>query len=235
LLRINSIDVYYGQVQVLRHVSVEVQEGEFVALIGANGAGKTTTMKTVSGLLRPRRGSVEFTNQSIHHLEPHDITSMGLVHIPEGRRIFPTLTVQENLEMGSYSRRAKKGRSRTMGEVFHLFPVLHERRRQLAGTLSGGEQQMLAIGRALMTLPRLLMIDEPSLGLSPLITEVIFQTIHQVNRNGTTILLVEQNVFATLNMAQRGYVLENGEIVLQGESKDLLANQGVRKAYLGLE
>ena len=235
MLRINSIDVYYGQVQVLRHVSVEVQEGEFVALIGANGAGKTTTMKTVSGLLRPRRGSVEFTNQSIHHLEPHDITSMGLVHIPEGRRIFPTLTVQENLEMGSYSRRAKKGRSRTMGEVFHLFPVLHERRRQLAGTLSGGEQQMLAIGRALMTLPRLLMIDEPSLGLSPLITEVIFQTIHQVNRNGTTILLVEQNVFATLNMAQRGYVLENGEIVLQGESKDLLANQGVRKAYLGLE
>jgi len=235
LLRISSIDVYYGQVQVLRHVSVEVLEGEFVALIGANGAGKTTTMKTVSGLLRPRRGSVEFMNQSIHHLEPHDITSMGLVHIPEGRRIFPTLSVQENLEMGSYSRRAKKGRPKSMGGVFDLFPILHERRSQLAGTLSGGEQQMLAIGRALMTIPRLLMIDEPSLGLSPLITETIFQTIHQVNRNGTTILLVEQNVFATLNMAQRGYVLENGEIVLQGGSKDLLANEGVRKAYLGLD
>jgi len=235
LLRINSIDVYYGQIQVIRHVSVEVQEGEFVALIGANGAGKTTTMKTVSGLMRPRHGSIEFVDQSIHHLEPHEITSMGLVQIPEGRRIFPTLTVRENLEMGSYSKRAKRERTKTMGEVFDLFPVLRERWRQLAGTLSGGEQQMLAIGRALMALPRLLMIDEPSLGLSPLMTENIFQAIHQINQAGATILLVEQNVFASLEMAHRGYVLENGEIVLQGESKALLGNEGVRKAYLGLE
>ena len=235
MLRINNIDVYYGHIQVIRHVSVEVQEGEFVALIGANGAGKTTTMKTVSGLLRPLRGSIEFAGQSVHHLEPHEITSMGLVQIPEGRRIFPTLTVRENLEMGSYSKRAKRERTKTMGEVFDLFPVLRERWRQLAGTLSGGEQQMLAIGRALMTLPRLLMIDEPSLGLSPLMTENIFRTIHQINQAGTTILLVEQNVFASLSMAHRGYVLENGEVVLQGESSELKGNEGVRKAYLGLE
>jgi branched-chain amino acid transport system ATP-binding protein len=234
LLKIDAIDVYYAQVHVLRRISIEVQQREFVALIGANGAGKTTTMKTVSGLLRPRRGSIEFMGHSIQKLEPHEITSLGLVQIPEGRRIFPSLTVRENLEMGSYSKEAKKKRSKTMAEVLGLFPVLGERRRQLAGTLSGGEQQMLAIGRALMTVPRLLMIDEPSLGLAPLVTENIFHTIDQINQNGTTILLVEQNVFASLSMARRGYVLENGEIVLQGESKELLVNEGIRKAYLGL-
>jgi len=234
LLKIEAIDVYYAQVQVLHKISIEVRQGEMLALIGANGAGKTTTMKTVSGLLRPRKGSIEFMGQSIQKLEPHEITSLGLVLIPEGRKIFPSLTVQENLEMGSYSKGAKKKRRKTMPEVLELFPVLGERRKQFAGTLSGGEQQMLAIGRALMAVPRLLMVDEPSLGLAPLVTENIFYTINQINQNGTTILLVEQNVFASLNMAQRGYVLENGEIVLQGESKDLLANEGIRRAYLGL-
>jgi branched-chain amino acid transport system ATP-binding protein len=235
LLRIQEIDVYYGQIQVIRHVSAEVREGEFVALIGANGAGKTTTMKTVSGLLRPRRGSIEFEGRPIQQMEPHEITSMGLVQIPEGRRIFPSLTVRENLEMGSYSSRAKRERGKTMREVFALFPILGERSRQLAGTLSGGEQQMVAIGRAMMTLPRLLMIDEPSLGLSPLMTQNIFETIHRINRMGTTILLVEQNVFASLAMTRRGYVMENGQVVLKGDSADLIRNEDVRKAYLGLE
>jgi len=234
LLRIDGIDFFYAQAQVLHQVSVEVEEGEFVAFIGANGAGKTTTMKTVSGLLHPRRGTIEFLGRPIHKMEAHDITSLGLVHIPEGRRIFTSLTVHENLEMGSYLKEAKKRRLQTLDQVFDLFPVLKARQRQTSGTLSGGEQQMLAVGRALMSMPKLLTIDEPSLGLAPLITENIFLTIKDINQRGTTILLVEQNVFASLNMAHRGYVLENGRIVLQGESKDLLVDENVKKAYLGL-
>jgi len=234
LLKVESIDVYYGELQVLRQVSIEVHEGEIVALVGANGAGKTTTLKTISGLLHPRQGTIEFMGQPSHKLEPHQIVSKGLIHIPEGRKLFPSLTVRENLEMGSYSRETKKRRLQTMNEVFDLFPVLKERGKQAAGTLSGGEQQMLAIGRGLMSIPKLLMIDEPSLGLAPVITEHMFNTIKKINQEGTTILLVEQNVFASLNMADRGYVLENGQVVLQGEAKELLANEDVRKAYLGL-
>jgi branched-chain amino acid transport system ATP-binding protein len=234
LLKVGKIDFYYGQVQVLYDVSIHVGEGEFVALVGANGAGKTTTMKTVSGLLHPRRGTIEFLGQPIHQREAHEITSLGLVHIPEGRKIFPSLTVKENLEMGSYLRAAKEKRVETMLKVFDLFPILDSRKNQIVGTLSGGEQQMLAIGRAMMALPKMLIIDEPSLGMAPLIVENIFNTIKSINRDGTTILFVEQNVFASLAMAQRGYVLENGQIVLEGVSQDLLANENVKKAYLGL-
>lgn len=234
MLRVGGIDVYYDEVQILRQVSIEVEEGEIVALVGANGAGKTTTLRAISGLLRSKRGTIEFMDQPIHRLEPHEIVSLGLIHIPEGRKIFPSLTVRENLELGSYTKEAKRKRAQTMERVFNLFPALKEREKQVAGTLSGGEQQMLAIGRGLMSLPRLLMLDEPSLGLAPLITEHIFDTIKGLNQQGTTILLVEQNVFHSLNMASRGYVLENGQIVLQGEGRELLANEQMREAYLGL-
>lgn len=234
MLKVESIDVYYGELQVLRQVSIEVREGEIVALVGANGAGKTTTLKTISGLLHPRRGTIEFMGQPSHKLEPHQIVSRGLIHIPEGRKLFPSLTVRENLELGSYGKEAKRKRRQSMDEVFAIFPALKGREGQAAGTLSGGEQQMLAIGRGLMSVPKLLMIDEPSLGLAPILTEQLFNTIKELNQGGTTILLVEQNVFASLSMAQRGYVLENGQIVLQDEAKKLLANEGIRKAYLGL-
>jgi len=234
LLKVESIDVYYGELQVLRQVSIEVHEGEIVALVGANGAGKTTTLKTISGLLHPRRGTIEFMGQPSHKLEPHQIVSRGLIHIPEGRKLFPSLTVRENLELGSYGKEAKRKRRQSMDEVFAIFPALKGREGQAAGTLSGGEQQMLAIGRGLMSVPKLLMIDEPSLGLAPILMEQLFNMIKELNQGGTTILLVEQNVFASLSMAQRGYVLENGQIVLQDEAKKLLANEGIRKVYLGL-
>lgn len=234
MLRVENIDVYYGELQVLRQVSLEVREGEIVALVGANGAGKTTTLKTISGLLHPRRGTIEFMGQASHKLEPHQIVSKGLIHIPEGRKLFPSLTVRENLELGSYGKEAKRKRRQSMDEVFAIFPALKGREGQAAGTLSGGEQQMLAIGRGLMSVPKLLMIDEPSLGLAPILMEQLFNMIKELNQGGTTILLVEQNVFASLSMAQRGYVLENGQIVLQDEAKKLLANEGIRKAYLGL-
>ena len=234
MLKVESIDVYYGELQVLRQVSLEVREGEIVALVGANGAGKTTTLKTISGLLHPRRGAIEFMGQPSHKLEPHQIVSRGLIHIPEGRKLFPSLTVRENLELGSYGKEAKRKRRQSMDEVFAIFPALKGREGQAAGTLSGGEQQMLAIGRGLMSVPKLLMIDEPSLGLAPILMEQLFNMIKELNQGGTTILLVEQDVFASLSMAQRGYVLENGQIVLQDEAKKLLANEGIRKAYLGL-
>jgi branched-chain amino acid transport system ATP-binding protein len=234
LLKIHEIDFYYAKVQILHQVSLKVQEGELVALIGANGAGKTTTMKTVSGLVHPRRGEIEFLGQPIIRMEAHEITSLGLVYIPEGRKIFTSLTVLENLQMGSYLKEAKKRRYQLLEQVSCLFPILKARQGQTAGTLSGGEQQMLAIGRALMSMPKLLMIDEPSLGLAPLITESIFHAIKDINQNGTTILLVEQNVFASLNMAHRGYVLENGRIALWGQAKELLGDENVKKAYLGL-
>ena len=234
MLKVRDLNVSYAQVQVLHDVSLEIRAGEFVALIGANGAGKTTLMKTISGLVQPRSGRVLFKDRPIQRKDPHDITSLGLIQIPEGRRIFPSLTVLENLEMGAYLKEVRKNRFRELDRVFDLFPVLRERRNQKAGTLSGGEQQMLAIGRAIMSRPRMLMIDEPSLGLAPLITETIFRTIDEINEQGTTILLVEQNVFAGLKMAQRGYVLENGRIVLQGAASELLGNARVKKAYLGM-
>ena len=220
--------------QVLHEVTLEVREQEIVTIVGANGAGKTTLLKTAAGILRPTTGEIQFLGERIDHLYPHHIVEKGLVRIPEGRRIFPTLSVLENLELGSYLPKPKAKRSASLGKVFSLFPVLKERSQQLAGTLSGGEQQMLAIGRGLMSLPSLLMLDEPSLGLAPLLVRDIFRKVREINQDGTTILLVEQNVFKALDMAHEGYVLENGRIVLKGKSQDLLINEYIKEAYLGL-
>ena len=233
LLRIEGLHAGYGDVQILRDVSIGVNEGQIVALIGANGAGKTTTLRAISGLIPVRSGTIRFADRSIHNLPSHRIVDAGLVQVPEGRHLFDHMTVQENLELGSI-RRGRGRRQRTIGEVFSLFPRLGERRRQLAGTLSGGEQQMLAIGRALMTRPSLLMLDEPSLGLAPLIVADIFRIVQDVREAGTTVLIVEQNAVQTLAMADQGYVLENGEIVLEGSGEALLKNEAVRNAYLGL-
>ena len=234
LVEINDINVSYGDVQVLHEVALEVREGEIVTIVGANGAGKSTLLKTIAGILRSTRGEIQFLGERIDHLYPHQIVEKGLVRIPEGRKIFPSLSVLENLELGSYLPKAKAKRSESLEKVFSLFPVLKERSQQLAGTLSGGEQQMLAIGRGLMSLPRLLMLDEPSLGLAPLLVREIFRTVREINQQGTTILLVEQNVFNTLEMAHEGYLLENGRIVLRGKSRDLLGNEHIRESYLGV-
>jgi branched-chain amino acid transport system ATP-binding protein len=234
LLRISEVNSHYGDVQVLHEVTLEVREQEIVTIVGANGAGKTTLLKTTAGILRPTSGEVQFLGERIDHLYPHHIVEKGLVRIPEGRKIFPTLSVLENLELGSYLPKPKAKRSESLGKVFSLFPVLRERSQQVAGTLSGGEQQMLAIGRGLMSLPHLLMLDEPSLGLAPLLVGDIFRKVREINQDGTTILLVEQNVFNALEMAHEGYVLENGRIVLKGKSQDLLANEYIKEAYLGL-
>jgi branched-chain amino acid transport system ATP-binding protein len=234
LLRISEVNSHYGDVQVLHEVTLEVREQEIVTIVGANGAGKTTLLKTTAGILRPTSGEVQFLGERIDHLYPHHIVEKGLVRIPEGRKIFPTLSVLENLELGSYLPKPKAKRSESLGKVFSLFPVLKERSQQVAGTLSGGEQQMLAIGRGLMSLPHLLMLDEPSLGLAPLLVGDIFRKVREINQDGTTILLVEQNVFNALEMAHEGYVLENGRIVLKGKSQDLLANEYIKEAYLGL-
>jgi len=234
LVEINKINVSYGDVQVLHEVVLEVREGEVVTIVGANGAGKSTLLKTIAGILRATSGEIQFLGERIDHLSPHQIVEKGLVRIPEGRKIFPSLSVLENLELGSYLPKAKAKRSESLEKVFSLFPVLKERFQQLAGTLSGGEQQMLAIGRGLMSLPRLLMLDEPSLGLAPLLVREIFRTVREINQQGTTILLVEQNVFNALDMAHEGYVLENGRIVLQGKSRDLLANEYIKESYLGV-
>lgn len=234
MLKINEIDVHYGDVQVVYEVTLEVCEGEIVTIVGANGAGKTTLLKTVSCILRPTHGEIYFGEERIDHLTPHQIVDKGIVRIPEGRKIFPTLSVIENLEMGSYLPKAKAKRSESLERVLSLFPILKERSQQSAGTLSGGEQQMLAIGRGLMSLPRLLMLDEPSLGIAPMLVREIFQTVREINQHGTTILLVEQNVFNALEMACVGYVLENGRIVLRGKSHDLLGNEYIREAYLGI-
>lgn len=234
MLKIENLSAGYGDVIVLRDVSLEVNRGEIVALIGANGAGKTTTLKTISGVLRARKGVIQFEGQAIQNWPSHRIVEAGLVQVAEGRRLFPQLTVVENLEMGSFIRRAKRKRPQTMAQVFELFPRLAERRKQLAGTLSGGEQQMLAIGRALMTHPRLLMLDEPSLGLAPLIVADIFRVVEEVSKSGTTVLIVEQNVVQTLQMADRGYVLENGHVALSGTGEEVLQDEGIRTAYLGL-
>ena len=234
LLKIDNITAGYGDVQVLHEVSIEVPEAEIVTIVGANGAGKSTLLKTIAGILRPTSGEIRFAGERFDHLDSHQIVERGLVRIPEGRKIFPSLSVLENLEMGSYLPKPKAKRSESLEKVFVLFPVLKDRSRQLAGTLSGGEQQMLAIGRGLMSLPRLLMLDEPSLGLAPVLVREIFRTVIDINKQGTTILLVEQNVFRALDMAKEGYVLENGRIILHGQSQDLLGNDHIRAAYLGI-
>ena len=234
MLRVKGIEVFYGDLQALRNVSLAVDEKEIITIVGSNGAGKSTTLMTLSGILHPRAGEIYFQEKPIHHAPSSSIVEMGIVQIPEGRQLFPTLTVIENLEMGAQFPRAKKVRKETIGWVLQLFPRLQERKSQLAGTLSGGEQQMLAIGRGLMSLPELLMLDEPSLGLSPILVKTIFKIIKEINQQGTTILLVEQNVFHSLTLSHRGYVLENGSIVLSGSGQDLLKNQHIRQSYLGL-
>lgn len=233
MLSVAGLRAGYDDLEILHGLNLEVRSGQIVALIGANGAGKTTMLKTISGLLPARKGTVEFEGQSIENWSPHRIVKTGLIQVPEGRHLFRDMTVLENLELGAF-RRGRDQRSRTLRQVFDFFPRLEERKRQLAGTLSGGERQMLAIGRALMTRPRLLMLDEPSLGLAPLIVRDIFAIIEEVRRTGTTILIVEQNAVQTLGMADWGYVLENGEIVLGGTGEELLQNEQIRAAYLGL-
>jgi len=233
LLRLEGVRADYGPVEALRGIDLEVRVGELVCLIGANGAGKTSTLRAISGLLRPRGGRILFADREIHRLSPAEILALGIAHCPEGRRIFPYLTVQENLEMGAYVRRDRRAVREDAERVCGHFPILAERRRQAAGTLSGGEQQMLAIGRALMARPRLILFDEPSLGLAPTLVESTFQIVADIRRRGTTVLMVEQNAWLALGMADRGYVMETGRIVLEGPARDLLENDSVRRAYLG--
>ena len=235
LLEVNDIETYYGAIKALKGLSISVEKGEIVTLIGANGAGKSTTLNTICGILHPRSGTVYLDGEPIHELPAHEIVMRGVAQAPEGRRVFGRLNVTENLEMGAYARKDKEGIKRDMDQVFTLFPRLKERAKQLAGTLSGGEQQMLAIGRALMPNPRLLLLDEPSMGLAPILVEAIFDTIRQINALGTTVLLVEQNALMALSVAGRGYVLETGTIVIQDTAAALLQNEDVRKAYLGEE
>jgi branched-chain amino acid transport system ATP-binding protein len=233
VLKVNDIDVYYGAIHALKKMSLEVEKGSIVTLIGANGAGKTTTLKTISGILRPRSGSVFFKDTDISKVAPEKIVGMGISQVPEGRRVFASMSVLENLEMGAYLRKDKKQIAEDLENVFVRFPRLKERRKQLSGTLSGGEQQMLAIGRALMARPELLLMDEPSMGLAPLLVKEIFAIIKDINERGTTILLVEQNAHMALSIADKAYVIETGEIVLQGSAEQLLKSEDVKKAYLG--
>jgi len=232
MLVVDNVHTYYGQIHALQGVTMTVAKGEVVTLIGANGAGKTTTLKTISGLLHARAGTVHFEGEDITKVAPHKLVERGIGHAPEGRRIFSRLTVLENLQMGAFSR-PKADISPDIERVFTLFPRLKERERQLGGTLSGGEQQMLAIGRALMSEPRMLLLDEPSLGLAPILVAQVFETIKEINSQGTTVLLVEQNALQALSIAHRGYVLQTGEVVLSGTADDLRQNETVRKAYLG--
>jgi branched-chain amino acid transport system ATP-binding protein len=233
LLHLENLHVGYGPITALRDLSLVVASGELVCLLGANGAGKTTTLRTISGLLQPARGRIVFEGREIHGREPAAILEAGIAHCPEGRRVFPYLTVEENLAMGAYVRRDRAAIADDIGEVCRHFPILAERRRQPAGTLSGGEQQMLAIARALMARPRLILFDEPSLGLAPTIVETTFGIISDIRRRGTTVLMVEQNAYAALRMADRAYVMETGRIVLEGTARDLLDDDHVRRAYLG--
>ncbi len=233
LLRLERVEASYGPIAALRGLDLEVRSGELVCLIGANGAGKSSTLRAVSGLLPVSRGRIVFDGREIHRLEAAEILAAGIAHCPEGRRVFPHLTVRENLELGAYVRRDRRAVAEDLERVCAHFPVLAERRRQMAGTLSGGEQQMLAIGRALMARPRLILFDEPSLGLAPTMVETTFAIIADIRRRGTTVLMVEQNAYLALRMADRGYVMETGRIVLEGPAGELLANDHVRRAYLG--
>ena len=235
LLRLTDVHTFYSGIEALKGISLEVHAGETVAVIGANGAGKTTTLMTISGIHPPRRGSVLLEGREISRLPPHRVVEQGICHVPEGRHIFPRLSVEENLEMGAYQVRDKAKVRARKAEVFERFPILSERRRQAGGTLSGGEQQMLALGRALMTDPLLLLLDEPSLGLAPLLVKQVFATIRELSQAGTTILLVEQNAHAALSIAQRAYVMETGKIVKEGPGRDLLGDPAIRAAYLGEE
>jgi len=234
MLEVENICVAYGDVQVLWDVTFAVGEGELVALLGANGAGKTTVLKTISGLLRPRAGRIVFAGRELTRIPPGKIAGLGIAHVPEGRRLFPEMTVRENLEMGSLAPAARQKRKQTLAWVYQLFPVLKEKQNQPAATLSGGQQQMLAIGRGLMALPRLIMFDEPSLGLAPVLVKHMFEIIGEINKRGITVLLVEQNVMQVLEICHRAYVLENGRVVLSGTSTALLHNKYVKEAYLGI-
>jgi branched-chain amino acid transport system ATP-binding protein len=234
MLKVDNIDVYYEDVQALWDISFQVKEGEIVALLGSNGAGKTTTLNTISGLLRPRKGNVEFLEQELTKLPAHKTASLGIAHVPEGRRLFPEMTVEDNLLMGSLMPEAKARREESMERVFNIFPILKERRQQAAGTLSGGESQMLAIARGLMACPKLIMMDEPSLGLAPFLVDEVFRVIEQINREGVTVLVVEQNVAHALKSCTRAYIMETGRIALQGTGEELLQNKHVKDAYLGV-
>ncbi len=234
MLELSDVNIFYGDLQVVWDVSCRIEKGEIVAIIGPNGAGKTTIMKTISGLLRPSSGEITFLDRRINELLPHQIVELGISHVPEGRHLFPQMTVLENLEMGAYISRVRNERADSLEKVYQLFPVLKERKNQLAGTLSGGEQQMLAIGRGLMSNPSFLMLDEPSLGLAPMLVSKTFDIVKRINEKGTTILLVEQNVNYALELANRAYLLETGKIVIQGEGASLLNNSYVKKAYLGI-
>jgi len=234
MLKVENIDVSYGDLQILWDVSFEVNKGEIVALVGANGAGKSTTIKTISGLLRPSSGTIRFLDQRLDQIPAHKVIEHGIAQVPEGRRLFPEMSVRENLIMGSLSSQAKVKREETMEWIFGLFPRLREREKQLAGTLSGGEQQMCAVGRGLMALPRLILFDEPSLGLAPILVADIFKIIERIKQEGVTVLIVEQNTKHSLEICDRGYVLENGRIVLTGTGQELLTNDHVKQAYLGI-
>ncbi len=233
-LKINNINVAYGDIQVLFDVSLHIEKGEVVSIIGANGAGKTTTLKTISGLLHPAKGSIMFNDETIDNLSPEKIVEKGIIHVPEGRKLFPFMSVEENLEMGSYNSRAYDKRFETMEEIFELFPRLKERRKQMAGTLSGGERQMVAVGRGLMAKPDILMFDEPSLGLAPVIIKNIMDIVKKIADSGTTIILVEQNIHVSLSISNRAYVLEQGYVVNSGNAKQLLNDPSVKKAFLGI-
>ena len=234
LLELVGVNAFYGRIQALRQVSLEVARGEIVALIGSNGAGKTTTLRTISGLMHPNAGTIQFDGQDITHTRPSRIVELGISQSPEGRRLFPRLTVADNLLLGAYTRNDRPGITSDMERVFKLFPRLQERRSQIAGTLSGGEQQMLAMGRSLMARPKVLMLDEPSLGLAPILVETIFSIVREINAQGTTVLLVEQNAHKALEVAHRGYVLETGVVVQTGKGSELLQSEEVQKAYLGM-
>jgi branched-chain amino acid transport system ATP-binding protein len=233
MLEVTDLSVSYGVIQAIKGVSFAVEQGEIISLIGANGAGKTTILQTISGMLSPRGGQVRFLGQNLLKTPGHRIVSMGMAHVPEGRRVFAQLTVLENLKLGAFTRKNKKETQDTLEAVFERFPRLLERQKQIAGTLSGGEQQMLAIGRALMSKPSLILMDEPSMGLSPILVNEIFKIIQEVSQSGTTVLLVEQNAKKALSISDRAYVLETGTIVLEGKASDLLHDDGIRKAYLG--
>ena len=233
MLEVKDLEVYYGVIQAIKGISFEVNKGEVIALIGANGAGKTTTLHTITGLLSPKNGHVIFEGKDITKVPAHKIVSMGMAHVPEGRRVFAELSVYENLKMGAYTRKDKNEIEESLANVYKRFPRLEERKNQMAGTLSGGEQQMLAMGRALMSKPKIILMDEPSMGLSPILVNEIFDIIRAVSESGTTVLLVEQNAKKALAIADRAYVLETGKIVLEGDAKDLLEDDSIKKAYLG--